>query len=96
MTHLTNSLPPEPTAFAALIDAQPAPIRDTFNYLLCLLTAKRGVLRLVETRPGADGEVAVFRSSAGETFTIVRPPLAPDIEARIRTTLRDIPDEDMP
>ena len=80
----------------ALVDAQPAPVREAFNYLLCLLMAESGALPLVDTHPGDDGEVAVFESSTGETFTIVRPPIAPDVEAQITVALRDILDEDTP
>ena len=61
MTHPMTSLPGEHAAFAALLDAQPAPVRDAFNYLLCLLMAERGALRLVETHPGAGGEGAFER-----------------------------------
>jgi len=93
-------LPPEHAAFAALLDAQPAPATtwsvDAFNYLMCLMMAERGALRLVDTHAGADGEVAVFESSAGETFTIVRPRIAPGVEAQIAAALRDILDEDTP
>jgi hypothetical protein len=92
------SLPPEATAFAALIDAQPAPATEredqAFHYLLCLAMAERGALRLVDTHPGADGEVAVFESSAGETFTIPRPTIPPDVEARYLADLRQIVDDD--
>lgn len=61
-------------ALAALVDAQPAPATtwsvDTFSWLLCPAMAERGALRLIGTHPGAPGEVAVFESSAGETFGI--------------------------
>ncbi len=90
------TLPPEYAAFAGLLDAQPAHIRDAFNYLLCLLMAERGALRLVDTHAGADGEVCLFESSAGETFAIVRPPIAAEVEAQITATLRTILDEDTP
>ena len=92
---MTN-IPPEHAVFAALIEAQPAPVRDAFNYLMCLMMAEQGALRLVDTHSGADGDVAVFESSAGETFTIVRPPIAPDVEAQIAAALRDILDDDTP
>lgn len=90
----TDPLPPEHAAFAALTDAQPAPVRQAFHYLLCLAMAERGVLRLIEAHAAADGEVAVFESSGGETFTILRPSIAPDVEGRIRAALREILDED--
>lgn len=101
MAHLfgsTNSLPHDHAALAALIDAQPARVRQAFHYLLCLAMADRGGLRPIETHAGAGGEVAVFesREAAGETFTILRPPIAPDVEARMTAALRDILDEDTP
>ena len=87
---------PEHAAFASLLDAQPAHVREAFSYLKCIMMTERGALRLVETHPGADGEVAIFESSAGVTFTIVRPPIAPDVEAQITAALRAILDEDTP
>lgn len=58
-------------------DTQVAQVRDAFNYLLCPAMAERGALRLIGTHPGAPGEVAVFESSAGETFTITRQTIIP-------------------
>ena len=56
---MTN-LPPDLTAFAQLLDAQPEPARQAFHYCLALLMVEAGVARLVETRPGEAG-----RSGAG-------------------------------
>lgn len=80
MTSAHAPLPPEHAAFAAIIDAQPAPVRQAFHYLLCLAVADRGALRLVATHAGADGE----------TFTIPRPTIPLDVDDRIRATLRVI------
>ena len=66
-----TTLPPELAMFASLLDAhlclrhrcrQPAPVRDAYNYCLCLLMAEAGVMRLVGTVPGENGEVCVFES----------------------------------
>ena len=50
----------------------------------------------MDTHAGADSEVAAFESSAGEPFTILRPPIAAEVEAQITATLRTILNEDTP
>ena len=46
-----TTLPPEFAMFASLLDAQPAPVRDAFNYCLCLLMVEARVIRPVEQFP---------------------------------------------
>jgi hypothetical protein len=61
-----DPFPPDLTAFASLLDAQPAPVRDAFNHCLCLLMVEAGKMRLVETQPGESGEVCVFETVSRE------------------------------
>ncbi len=49
---MTNDLPPDLSAFAQLLDAQPEPVRSAFHYCLALLMVEAGKARLIETRPG--------------------------------------------
>jgi len=44
-------LPPELAVFAFLLDAQPVPVRDVFNYFLALLMVEAGEMRVVEPLP---------------------------------------------
>ena len=52
------------------LDAQPAPVRDAFNYLLCLLMAERGALRLVETHPAAADRIDAAAYNATNALTV--------------------------
>jgi hypothetical protein len=48
-----------------LLDAQPAPVRGTFNYCLALMTVEAGKVHLVETVPDESGEVCTFETVTG-------------------------------
>ncbi len=87
--HITD-LPPGLAAFASLLDAQPAPARDAFNYCLALMMVEAGKARLVETVPGESGEVCTFKTVTGDTFSLARPPMSEEQEAGVIATLRDI------
>jgi hypothetical protein len=54
-----TTLSPELAAFSDLLDAQPAPVRDAFQYCLRVLMAQAGVMRLVEKVPGENGVVCL-------------------------------------
>jgi hypothetical protein len=85
-----TTLPPELAAFSDLLDAQPAPVRDAFQYCLCVLMAQAGVMRLVEKVPGENGVVCVFATTSGDHFGVTRPAMSREQEAELIDTLRDI------
>jgi hypothetical protein len=77
-----TDLPPELAAFASLLDAQPAPVRDAFCYCLALAMVEAGKARLVEIVPGENGPVCVFESSAGERFSLAKPAMSEEAEVK--------------
>jgi hypothetical protein len=91
---MPNNLPPELSAFSALLDAQPEPIRAAFNYCLALMMVEAGKARLIETLPGEAGQVCVFETIAGEQFSLARPALSPEAEAEVRQIVREILEEE--
>jgi hypothetical protein len=89
------ALPPELAAFSDLLDAQPAPVRDAFQYCLCVLMTQAGVMRLVEKVPGENGVVCVFATTVGDHFSVTRPAMSREQEAALIDALREIlEDED--
>jgi hypothetical protein len=68
-----KDLPPDLAAFAKLLDAQPEPVRNVFNYCLALMMVEAGKARVIETRPGETGTICVFESTAGDVFSLARP-----------------------
>jgi hypothetical protein len=82
-----TDLPPELSAFASLLDAQPAPVRAAFRYCLALAMVEAGKARLVETVPGENGPVCVFESSAGEQFSLAKPTMTAEQEATVKDIL---------
>ncbi len=89
-----TELPPELAGFAVLLDAQPQPVREIFQYCLCLLMVEAGKMRLVDTVPGEMSPICVFESSAGETFSVARPPMSQEEEAEVIGVLREILDDE--
>jgi hypothetical protein len=90
---MIHDLPPELAAFADLLDAQPAPVRDAFNFCLCVLMA--GKMRLVEKVPGENGGVRVIETTVGDRFRVTRPAMSREQEAALIDVLPEIlKDED--
>ena len=85
-----KDLPAELQIFGSFLDAQPRPVREAFQYCLCLLMIESGDMKLVETLPGDEGELCYFETSAGEAFTIPRPAITAEQEAGVIETLREI------
>jgi hypothetical protein len=88
MTHLPSEL----AAFSYLLDAQPAPVRDAFNYCLCLLMVEAGKMHLVEKVPGGPGNrvVCVFATTRGDHFRVAEPKISKATKAALIDVLREI------
>jgi hypothetical protein len=78
-----TDLPPELDAFASILDAQPAPVRDAFQYCLCLLMVEAGKMRLVEKRSSENGRVCVFVTSVGDRFSVARPAMGGGVNRQV-------------
>ena len=89
-----TDLSPELVSFSSLLDAQPAPVRDTFKYCLCLLMAQAGKMRLVEKVPSEGGTVCVFATILGDRFTVARSAISREKEVALIGVLREILKED--
>jgi hypothetical protein len=89
-----TDLPPELAAFASLLDAQPAPVREAFRYCLALAMVEAGKACLIAVEPGEAGAVCTFESSAGERFSLSRPAMSEEVEADVKEMLRAILDEE--
>ena len=60
-----TTLPPELAVFASILDAQSAPVRDAFNYCLCLLMVEPGEMRLEKKLPASPSPAAVQGERGG-------------------------------
>ncbi len=89
-----SNLPPELTAFAALLDAQPGPVQVAFQYCLALLMVRAGKARLTAVTAGEAGPLCTFETVAGDVFTLPKPPFSPGQEAAVMETIRDILDDE--
>ena len=83
-------LPPELRMFRALKDSQPLPVREAFQYCLCLMMVEAGKMKLIDTTPGDAQALYHFRAADGETFAIPRPDITSEQESQITELLIDI------
>lgn len=83
-------LPPELAIFSAFIDAQSAPVREAFQYCLCLMMVETGKMELQKTIPGDVSPLCVFKTSQGDTISVAKPSISQEDEAEIITVLREI------
>ncbi len=90
MTSEHSSLPPELQAFAAVLDAQPGQVQINFQYVLAMLMVEDDKAQLIKTEPGENGAYCTFRTIAGDTFTVLKPPLSMVQETEMVETLRQI------
>jgi len=67
----------------------PLPVREAFQYCLCLIMLETGGMKLVKTIPGDDGMLCFFETTAGDAFTTSRPTITAEEEG-ILEVLRDI------
>ncbi len=61
---------PALTASASLLDAQPALVRNAFNYCVCLLMVEAGKMRLVEKVLGENSVRYVFETTVHNRFSV--------------------------
>lgn len=90
----SNDLPPELSALAALLDAQPGRVQQAFQYYVALIMVEGGKAKLVSTTPGEAGTLCTFETLAGEVITLPWPPMSEEQEGALMEELRDILDEE--
>jgi len=90
MENNTNSLPPEFEMLSMLIDGQAPPVREAFQYCLCLMLVETGRMKLIGAIPGDSNQLYLFETAVGEQFSIPRPPLSPEDEVGLMEVLREI------
>ncbi len=90
MTDFKQTLPPTLAAFADLLDAQPGPVQVAFQYCLAMLMVEAGKAEMVETQPGEAGAMCIFKTVAGEMFTVLKPPMSVEVEAKMMEMVREI------
>ena len=86
------NLPPDFSAIASLLDAQPEPVRAMYHYCLALAMVEAGKARLLGQEPGEAGAVCTFETATGEQLSLARPAMTEEMEAEVREMLREILD----
>ena len=74
----------------AIIDSQPQPVRETFEYCSAMMLVDVGRMQLVEKFPGDDGTICVFEKLAGDKIAVKRPIMSEEKEAEILEAMEKI------
>ena len=88
-------LPPELDAVAALFDAQPASVRDLFQYALAMLMVADGKAVVVGQHSWADGRAHFeFTTVAGDAFEVAKPEVSDELLQQMMEMAREVLAED--
>ncbi len=86
---MNTNLPPELSALAQIVDAQPPEMQELFQYTLAMLLVEDGKATIVGQRTIDRREWTFGISTAGhEQFSVVKPNVADDVLAHLRGTGR--------
>ncbi len=89
-----SDLPLELQMLSRLIDGQPPPVRELFHYAVTMLLVEEGKAEIVEQHVIDAREHLTLRTTAGDSFTIVKPLVGEELLAKMRATAREILDEE--
>lgn len=89
-----SSIPPELEMLSRIIDAQSPAARELFRYALIMLMVENGKAAVIDRRVIDAREYLTFKTSADESFTIVKPDVSPDLLERMREMAREVLRED--
>ena len=87
-------LPPELQRVADLLSEQPPAVRDLFRFALVLAMVDDEKARVIGTRVENGQEWLTIKTTAGEVFEILRPPISEEVEAELMRQVRAIVHED--
>ncbi len=86
---MNTNLPPELSALAQIVDAQPPAMQELFQYALAMLLVEDGKANIVERRT-IDGRAWIYLlTSSHELFSVVEPKVGEDVLAHLREMARD-------
>ncbi len=66
------------------------PIREIFQYCLCLMLVEAGKMQLKYKVAGEASSICVFETAAGDTFSATHPSLSQEEETEVIAVLREI------
>jgi hypothetical protein len=89
-----SSIPPELEMLSRIIDAQSPAVRELFQYALIMLMVENGKAAVIDRRVIDAREYLTFKTSADESFTIVKPEVSPELLERMREMAREVLRED--
>ena len=89
-----SSLPPEFEILSRIADAEEANVRELFQYALTMELIDSGKAKLVEKREVGMRQQLTLRTSAGDTFVVLKPDIRDELLAQMREMVREALEED--
>jgi len=91
---MNNTLPPALDALAHLMDAQPANVRELFQWSLAMLIVEQGKARIIEQHTMDERVYCTYATSAADVFSVVKPNVRDELLQEMMATVREIVAED--
>ena len=89
-----SGLPPEFAILSRIVDAQEPNVREIFQYALTMLLVEDGKAEIVNQHAVGMREHLTLKTTAGDTFTIVKPDISGELLAQMRELVREALDEE--
>ncbi len=89
-----SDLPTELQMLSRIVDGQPPPVRELFHYEVTTLLVEDRKAESVERHTIDAREHLTLRTTAGGSFTIVKPLAGEELLAKMCATAREILDEE--
>lgn len=85
---IENHLPPELGSLLADLVKMPARVRAMWRYAFVLLMIEIGRARFIEMREDGDTLHLIVKTTAGDVFSVMRPPMSEETEQRLLEEVR--------
>ena len=85
-----DNLPPELEALGDLLDAQPASVREIFQYALTMLLIEDHKAAVIEQHTMDAREYLTIQTLAGDTFSIAKPLVGDEMLDTLMEMARDV------
>ncbi len=87
---MDSPFPSKYEMFGRILDGQSPQVRELIQYAIAILAVEDGTAELVDRQIIDAREHHTFRTTAGETFTLVKPDVSSEELERVREMAREV------
>ncbi len=87
---MSTQFPSQYEMFGRILDGQSPQVRELIQYAIAILAVEDGTAELIERHVIDTREHLTFKTTAGETFPLVKPDVSAEELERVRNIAREI------